>query len=134
MSDIDRAALRRQMEAVPRAAEIIAESQTLLARDVLDLLAALDTAERERDQALAALARADAGTTRIEWGHRLDPESPDWAAFHPDDRAEVIRCRHDGQCARPKIGGWPAVHVWRAVPAGDIPWQTGTPPEASNAD
>jgi hypothetical protein len=83
------------------------------------------------DWAVGLIDAVAAGPVRVEWGHRLDPTIRDYAAFHPDDRAEVRRCRHDGQCDRPTIGGWSAVHVWRLVPTGDIPWQTGPAPEVN---
>lgn len=47
----------------------------------------------------------------IEWGHRLDPAHPFWADLHHEDRAEVMRCRNEGRCPGPRIGGYPAVHV-----------------------
>lgn len=50
---------------------------------------------------------------RIEWGHQLDPAAPIWADLHPEDRAETIPCRSEGQCPHPRINGYPAIHVRR---------------------
>jgi hypothetical protein len=116
------------------AAEII---EALLARDVLALLDALAKAERERDQALARVAEleallarpADAGTARVEWGHRLDPGIADYEAVRPEFRDEIELCHDEGRCDRPTVDGWLAVHVWRLVTSTG--WQTGPAPEVA---
>lgn len=104
--------------------------------DMVDLLTAMPTMSgvwrRLAVEVLDLLDAVPAGSVRIEWGHRLDPAFPRLDEFDPEDRAEVHRCRKGGRCDRPMIRAlYPAVHVWRLVPTGDIPWQTGPAPEVT---